>query len=192
MQWWLVPRNAKSAATLICLGAKEIHMGVMSQLGPIDPQINGRPILGISSALEKITKLNNDYPKTSDMFAKFLSTEINLINIGYFDRLTESAVQYAERLLKGGACPTEEDATTLAKHFVEHYKDHGFVIDVDKSQKHLGTDMILEQTEEYEFANEVYEKINLWNTLLRIFQSKKISVVGDIKIGSIDISKIER
>jgi ClpP class serine protease len=34
----VVPRRAKSAATLICCGADEIHMGSMSELGPIDPQ----------------------------------------------------------------------------------------------------------------------------------------------------------
>ena len=33
----VVPRRAKSAATLIALGADEIHMGMMSELGPIDP-----------------------------------------------------------------------------------------------------------------------------------------------------------
>ena len=34
-----VPRFAKSAGTLIALGADEIHMGIISELGPIDPQI---------------------------------------------------------------------------------------------------------------------------------------------------------
>ena len=46
-----VPRRAKSAATLICLGADEIHMGMISQLGPIDPQSAGLPVLGVGNAL---------------------------------------------------------------------------------------------------------------------------------------------
>lgn len=46
-----VPRRAKSAATLIALGADEIHMGLMSELGPIDPQVSGVPALGLSNAL---------------------------------------------------------------------------------------------------------------------------------------------
>jgi len=33
----VVPRQAKSAATLIAIGADEIHMGPLAQLGPIDP-----------------------------------------------------------------------------------------------------------------------------------------------------------
>jgi hypothetical protein len=35
----IVPKMAKSAATMVCLGAKQIHMSNTSELGPIDPQI---------------------------------------------------------------------------------------------------------------------------------------------------------
>lgn len=35
----IVPGKAKSAATMICLGASEIMMGNTSELGPVDPQI---------------------------------------------------------------------------------------------------------------------------------------------------------
>ena len=48
----VVPRHAKSAATLIALGADEIHMGPLGQLGPIDPQIGGLPALGGKSSSE--------------------------------------------------------------------------------------------------------------------------------------------
>ena len=45
-----IPRQAKSAATLLALGADEIHMGNLGQLGPIDPQLGGLPALGVSQA----------------------------------------------------------------------------------------------------------------------------------------------
>ncbi len=35
----IVPKAAKSAATMICLGAKQIMMSSTSELGPVDPQI---------------------------------------------------------------------------------------------------------------------------------------------------------
>jgi len=35
----IVPKMAKSAATMVCLGATEISMSSTSELGPIDPQI---------------------------------------------------------------------------------------------------------------------------------------------------------
>lgn len=38
--WAIVPSKAKSAATLICFGAKKIIMSDTSELGPVDPQIS--------------------------------------------------------------------------------------------------------------------------------------------------------
>jgi ATP-dependent protease ClpP protease subunit len=37
---FVIPDMAKSAATLLALGADEIHLGPASDLGPIDPQMN--------------------------------------------------------------------------------------------------------------------------------------------------------
>ncbi|CAI8014650.1 Uncharacterized protein mlr3804 [Geodia barretti] len=36
--WAIVPGKAKSAATMVCLGASKILMGPASELGPVDPQ----------------------------------------------------------------------------------------------------------------------------------------------------------
>ena len=54
----LVPYEAKSAATLFCLGSNEIYMGLYGELGPLDPQIldrTGSPIR--SSALKSFKAL---------------------------------------------------------------------------------------------------------------------------------------
>ena len=37
--WAIVPGKAKSAATIICMGASKILMAAPSELGPVDPQI---------------------------------------------------------------------------------------------------------------------------------------------------------
>lgn len=37
--WVIVPGKAKSAATIMCMGASKIMMGLPSELGPVDPQI---------------------------------------------------------------------------------------------------------------------------------------------------------
>ena len=51
----VVPRYAKSAATLLATAANEIHMGSLSELGPIDPQINKMP------TDRKSTRLNSSH-----------------------------------------------------------------------------------------------------------------------------------
>ena len=58
----IVPKMAKSAATMVCLGADKIIMSKTSELGPIDPQIviyeNGEPTR--SQAAHEILESYND------------------------------------------------------------------------------------------------------------------------------------
>jgi len=60
-----VPRHAKSAATMIALGADQVHMGLLSELGPVDPQVLGVPMLAIQDSIETITQCVNDNPGES-------------------------------------------------------------------------------------------------------------------------------
>jgi len=184
-----VPRKAKSAATLLALGADEIHMGMMSQLGPIDPQINNLPALGLANGLTKISQLVCDYPKSSEMWAKYLTDNLSLWHLGHYERLTESAAQYAERLLDGKLLPTGQTAKSLGEHFVNHYKDHSFLIDIGEATTLLGDDMIKRETPEYAFSNEVYQLLDLLEFLLRYFWKKELYLVGDATPDSLTFRK---
>jgi hypothetical protein len=77
-------------------------MGTLSELGPIDPQINGLPALGIGSALRHLAALSTEYPAAADMIAKYLSQTLSLGVVGYFDRISVSAKDYAIKLLQLG------------------------------------------------------------------------------------------
>ena len=77
-----VPRYAKSAATLIALGADEIHMGPLAQLGPIDPQLGDLPALGVKQALRTIAELSEQFPGSADMFARYLRMALTVEQIG--------------------------------------------------------------------------------------------------------------
>lgn len=175
----VVPRRAKSAATLLALGADEIHMGLMSELGPIDPQIGGYPALGLTNALNKVAELAAKFPRSSDMWSKYLGAKLDLNDLGYFDRVTESAAQYAERLMRAKTLPEGKTATATASHFVNHYKDHSFVIDYDEAIGLLGTGTIKIDTKEYAFGNAVYGFLNLVELALNAFQDKDFALVGD-------------
>lgn len=173
-----IPRRAKSAATLISLGANEVHMGLMSELGPIDPQIGGYPALGLTNALNKLASLATEFPDSSDMFAAYLTKNLSLRDLGYFERVSESAVQYAERLLSNKELPTGRNESSLADHFVNHYKDHGFVIDVDEAQSLLGDKVVKSGTKEYSCANEIFQFFNFFGILLDIFRKQIFTYVG--------------
>ncbi|WP_088709176.1 SDH family Clp fold serine proteinase [Noviherbaspirillum denitrificans] len=177
-----VPRRAKSAATLLSLGADEIHMGLMSELGPIDPQIGGYPALGLANALNKLAELASRFPGASDMMANYLTKNLNLRDLGYFERISESAAQYAQRLLTGKSFPDPHTSETLSKHFVDHYKDHGFVIDSDEATTLLG-EMVKIDTPEYKCANEIYRFFDFFEMALRFFVNKEFYYVGTLDGG---------
>ena len=185
-----VPRRAKSAATLLALGADEIHLGMMSQLGPIDPQVNDLPALGLANGLTKVTQLVCEYPSSAEMWAKYLSENLSLRHLGFLERLGESAAQYAERLLQGKVLPDGQTPKSLANHFVNHYKDHSFLIDIDEAASLLGS-VIKTQTIEYSFANEVYRDFNFLGFLLRFFQKQEAYMVGGVFPESLGIRKIK-
>ena len=179
----VIPRKAKSAATLISLGADEIHMGIMSELGPIDPQIDLLPALGLINAVEYLASLCKTYPEAGDMFAKYLSAKLDLRVLGYFNRVTESAAQYAERLLSGKELPSNYKYKDIARQFVYTYKDHNFVIDSKEAQKFLGKH-VKTNSKEYLLGNEIHNFINILNILLNIFNfAKSISIIGDLEKG---------
>lgn len=173
-----VPRKAKSAATLLALGADEIHMGMMSELGPIDPQFGGLPALGLSSAVEHFARLCKQYPESSDMFAKYLSIKLDLPTLGYFERVSESATQYAQRLLEGKQLPEGKDPAAVAHQLVYAYKDHSFVIDKDEARKILG-EHIKNDTPEYHLGNQIHNFLHRLNLVYTILKEEKFSVVGD-------------
>lgn len=180
----VIPRKAKSAATLLSLGADEIHMGSISQLGPIDPQINGRPVLGLGNAIEHLAKISEKYPDSSNMFAKYLGYDLDLQKLGYFERISESAAQYAERLLEGKNLPEKQSPRKIARRFTFNYKDHGFVIDKQEAKKYLG-DHIKTATPELEFGEDMFEWLDNFNLALNVVKNYSLVVSGDYKNGGV-------
>jgi hypothetical protein len=178
-----VPRKAKSAATLLALGADEIHMGYMSELGPIDPQIGGFPALSMNNALKLLVELSCKYPGSSEMLGNYLAKKLDLCVLGYFERVGESAVQYGERLLSGKALPEGKTPNSLDNHFVNYYKDHGFVIDADEATALLGTGIVKQKTKEYDFANALFSSLDLIKFMLAWNRKQEFDYVGSVRDG---------
>lgn len=177
----VVPRRAKSAATLICCAADEIHMGSLSELGPIDPQIDGLPALGLKSSIQHIADMVGANPRAAEMFAKYLSYSVQPIHLGYYERVAESAVQYAERLLKSRCGKLEGDPGRIANDLVYTYKDHGFVIDHDEARSIFGGEMVKRNTPEYDLGNAVYNTMEFisWSA---DFQGHDFYFIGSVPV----------
>lgn len=104
----IVPDMAKSAATLVCLGADRIIMGPGGDLGPVDPQFqlgNGR---GLGSAKEIVAAIDEaesrikDSPETFPLFASLLA-DINMLMVEQArSALKRTGAMVAEALAAAG------------------------------------------------------------------------------------------
>jgi len=179
-----VPRRAKSAATLICCGADRIHMGSLSELGPIDPQFGGLPALALKHSVEHMAQLVNQYPAASAMFSDYLSKSLRVEALGYFERVAESAVQYAVRLLGARkVSPASRNDEATARHLVYSYKDHGFVIDSREACDIFGSEIVATNTKEYTLASTVFSALDLAAWVCGRHYALEFSYVGGLKQG---------
>lgn len=154
-------------------------MGELGQLGPIDPQLDGLPALGVQQALQTIAGLAQQYPASAEMFAKYLKLAVTVEQVGYCERVSASAAQYAERLLLHKAHLAGK-AAEIAKHLVYSYKDHGFVIDLEEARTWLGAEWVLSGTLELAFAEDMYSHFDFVNLMLDTRLSKRLLVVGGL------------
>ena len=122
------------------------------------------------------------------MWTKYLIDQVPIRRLGYYERVSESAAQYAERLLTGKQLPQGKTTAQVAQHLVQHYKDHSFVIDAEEAKGLLGDDLVKEQTPEYELADEIYSLLELVEIILRV-EKKVFWIVGSLADNDIGLRR---
>jgi hypothetical protein len=156
----LVPNYAKSAATLLALGAKQIVVGDFGELGPLDAQIDDPDREEVGSALNEVLafeRLNAVSLEMLDRIMMFLLVrtgkridslmphitrhvsdtlrpmyeKIDTVHYTQMSRILKVAEDYAIRLLLPYKSPSE--AAHIARHLIEHYPAHDFVIDREEA-----------------------------------------------------------
>ena len=187
-----IPREAKSAATLTCCGADVIHMGSLSELGPIDPLFNGMPALAVKHSLEHLAEIASLHPGSGEMISDYLSKSLPVNVIGHFERAAGSAAQYAERLLANRFSPMDETANTeIARRLVYDYKDHGFAIDAREAATIFGEAMVKIDTPQYHVANKIYEELDLMGFVAGRTFDRRLVYTGGIPGGCSVFSRNE-
>ena len=114
----IVPRRAKSNGTVFALCGSSILMGFQSELGPIDPSINGIPAEFVINA-----------PQGS----------FNPIDIQYANAARKQTRKLASTLLKTGMMKnhTEQEISDTIEKLAtrDHYHSHGSSIDADEASR---------------------------------------------------------
>lgn len=115
--WVIVPGKAKSAATIICMGASKIYMAPSSELGPVDPQIfrledGKRKVFSAHALVSGFDKLFADASATKGRLEPYLQ------QLQYYDHreintyrsLIDLAENIAVKALKSGMLGSKTEA----------------------------------------------------------------------------------
>ncbi len=137
----IIPQLAMSAGTMIACSCKEIIMGKHSSIGPIDPQIGGRPAHGIIEEFERAAKEikedEDNIPLWQPIIAQYSPTLIGECNKAI--ELTNEVVKewLVTGMFKGKHDPSPEKRAdkvieNLASHLLS--KTHDRHISVQKAR----------------------------------------------------------
>jgi hypothetical protein len=158
----VVPRYAKSAATLFSLGASRIVLGRFAELGPLDAQYDDPDREEQLSALDEVQALERLHAASLEAFdrtilflaqrsgkkietliepcfsfvAQFMRPLLEKIDAVHYTQISRTlrvAEEYALRLLQPKY--SKDEARDIASRLVQVYPDHGFVIDVEEATR---------------------------------------------------------
>jgi hypothetical protein len=163
----VVPRYAKSAATLLALGGP-ILMGEDAELGPLDAQLFDYEREEIVSALNEVQALERLHLQAVDevdhmvpllvsrtrkkyatilpLVLEFVAAmkgplleKIDTVHYSQQARVLKEAEDYAVRLLErsGIYAPESRETTDIPARLVNRYPDHSFVIDREEAAQFL-------------------------------------------------------
>jgi hypothetical protein len=143
---FIIPRWAKSAATLLACAGDEILMTPVAELGPLDPQIT--QINPMEERIEQFSPLHvqttlemirNEYKEGNKDLAEGLLKRLQFpLTLGSFMKAPEIAKQYLVRLLKERMEKTGKlgaKAEEIADRLTKDYADHGFCINMAEAKK---------------------------------------------------------
>lgn len=141
----IVPIYAKSAATAICLGANEITMIPVAELGPVDPivedpitkaKIPARSIKIFLSYASNQQRMQLD--KIDPEMIKVLGGKIDPVLAGAYFNTINTSKEYLNILLSEYMFKGENDSekiNSLIEYFTETHSSHAFVIDFEEAKK---------------------------------------------------------
>ena len=141
---FIVPRWAKSAATLLVCAGDTIEMTPVAELGPMDPVIT--VMNPLERRLEQFSPLHIDatlqlirdeYKTGNEKLADGLMKRLQFpLTLGSFKMSLELAKQYLIALLSSRMLKDQPDqAKQIAKRLTEGYADHGFCINVQEARQ---------------------------------------------------------
>ena len=141
---FIIPRWAKSAATLLICAGDEILMTPVAELGPLDPQITEmNPLeqrverfspLHIESTLQLI---RDEFKNGNSNLAEGLMQRLQFpLTLGSFKKSLDVGREYVEKLLSSRMLQGHGDkAKEIGKELTSGYADHSWCITIGEAQE---------------------------------------------------------
>jgi ATP-dependent protease ClpP protease subunit len=179
----IVPDFAKSAGTLMALGANKIVMSDSSEIGTIDPQIwlkDGRgneichSVLHYLEAYEVFEKKVRD--NQTDSAARAMFEKFDPATLHKFTAVRDRARTFAENLLKRQGVNWTEIANKLMD--IKEYPSHGQMIGCELA-KGIGLDIIY-----------LPQKDEIWRRYWELYCHLRLAIRDDQKIFESSIASL--
>ena len=195
----IVPDYAKSAATMIALGADEILMGYLSELGPIDPQFSsgiGGPMTPARSFIDGLDMIRKNVKENEDPIELYypMINKLKPETIAQAESAIEGAREFAEKWLKLTQLSHNlRHATQVAKWLSDgkKYKSHGKVLNFEECKSILKLN-VTEIEKESSLWNDIWElycrhimHLQGNSQAAKIFENAKVSNTIMINVGKI-------
>lgn len=181
---FIVPRWAKSAATLLVCAGDTIFMTSVAELGPLDPQIT--EINPLEKRLEQFSPLHieatlqlirDEFAEGNEKLAQGLMQRLQFpMTLGSFKKSLDISEQYltkllSTRMLKG---TDQEKVKSIAKQLTTGYADHGFSINADEANQ-LGLKVIELDGNELDLVWEIHKLSREISGLERKIREEQLS-----------------
>ena len=136
----IVPHLAMSAGTMIACTCKSIVMGKHSNLGPIDPQLDGLPAAAVTKEIERaIREIKADPDRLH--FWQFVLSKYAPTFVGQCEQAVRLSEEFVRKRLLDNMLKDQENAEEIANAIVqglsdvEDNKSHSRHIHIDKCER---------------------------------------------------------
>lgn len=185
----IVPDQAKSAATLLALGAHHILMGPASDLGPIDPQFLNQQNGGLVSAkdiiaaVEDATQKVQEAPNTYPVYASLLS-DVTALMVQQARSALDRSEDLLEEALKSNGSRSDREVQSLKENLIgpliEQPKTHSALFSSKDAMK-AGLPIIEADLMGYQWQMvwRLWTKYFVLGTTARVYEGERVSQVTD-------------
>lgn len=143
----IIPQISMSAGTMIALSCKSILMGKQSNLGPIDPQLNGIPCQGVIAEFERAKNDIRSNPASAPLWQVIIS-KYHPTLLSSCDHAIKWSEELAEKWLERNMCGGDlKKSKKILKEFSDHNANKSHARHISK-QKCIEIGLTIENLED--------------------------------------------